>query len=175
MNFATLCDFINYGLVLFFGIVVSLYLADFPFEDHKSFYTLTICGFGIVQILFYFIMGETNLYHCYPLLIHLPLFLLIRFGLHRNLYMSMIAVLSAYLLCTPRKWFGTLIASFFDYNPVVSDIASSLITIPLLFFVIKIIAPYIIKLKYENKTTQMLLFLLPLSYTALFYSLDAHD
>ena len=50
MNFATLCDFINYGLVLFFGIVVSLYLADFPFEDHKSFYTLTICGFGIVQI-----------------------------------------------------------------------------------------------------------------------------
>ncbi len=82
-------------------------------------------------------MGETNLYHCYPLLIHLPLFLLIRFGLHRNLYMSMIAVLSAYLLCTPRKWFGTLIASFFDYNPVISDIASSLITIPLLFFVYK--------------------------------------
>ena len=139
MNFAALCDFINYGLVLFFGIVVSLYLADFPFEDHKRFYTLTICGFGIVQILFYLIMGETNLYHCYPLLIHLPLFLLIRFGLHRSLYMSMIAVLSAYLLCTPRKWFGTLISSFFDYNPVVSDIASSLITIPLLFFVIKII------------------------------------
>lgn len=169
MNFATLCDFINYGLVLFFGIVVSLYLADFPFEDHKSFYTLTICGFGIVQILFYLMMGETTLYHCYPLLIHLPLFLLIRFGLHRNLYVSMIAVLSAYLLCTPRKWFGTLIASFFDYNPVISDIASSLITIPLLFFVIKIIAPYIIKLKYENNTTQMLLFLLPLSYYILEY------
>lgn len=169
MSLANLFSFINYGMVLFFGIVVSLYLADFPFEEHKKFYLLTIFGFGIIQIFFYLIIGEVNLYHCYPLLIHLPLILLIRFGLHRNFYVSMIAVLSAYLLCTPRKWFGTLVASFFDYNPIAADIATSLITLPLLFFVIKIIAPYVIKLKQENKTTQFLFFLLPLSYYILEY------
>lgn len=169
MSLANLCSFINYGLVLFFGIVASLYLADFPFEEHKRFYVLTICGFGIIQFLFYLLMGKVTLYQCYPLLIHLPLILLIRFGLHRNFYLSMIAVLSAYLLCTPRKWLGTLVASFFDYNPVISDIATSLITIPLLLFVIKVIAPYVIKLKHENKTTQFLFFLLPLFYYILEY------
>lgn len=174
MSFTDLMSFVNYAFVLFFGIIVSLYLADFPFEEHKRFYTLTLLGFGIAQIIFYLALGEKALYQCYPLLIHLPLILLIRFVLKQNIYVSMIAVLSAYLLCTPRKWIGTLVSSFFDYSPLVSNIVTSVITLPLLFLVIRYVAPHVIKLKQENKTTLLLFFLLPLIYYILEYAFTVY-
>lgn len=165
---------VNYAFVLFFGIVAALCLADIGFGDHKRVYVLTLLFFGIAQLLFYLIMGEAALYKCYPLLIHLPLILVIFFGFHRNLSISVIAVLSAYLLCTPRKWFGTFIAFFFDGNPMVSNITSILVTIPLLFLVIRFISPYIIRLKYESRTTLLLFFLLPMVYYILEYTFTVY-
>lgn len=60
--------------------------------------------------------------------------------------------MSAYLMCTPRKWFGTLAKYIFPEIPVISDVVTIVITIPLLIVVIKYISPYIIKLKEESKT-----------------------
>ena len=80
-------------------------------------YTYFIC---VNSAVFYFVLGETVLYKCYPLLIHIPLILLICFYFHKNILISVTSVLAAYLLCTPRKWFGTLAASFFDGNTLVS-------------------------------------------------------
>lgn len=111
-EFVSLLGLINYGFVLFFGIVMSLYLADIHFEDNKIPYIITILALGAIQLPSYLMMGENLLYKCYPLLIHLPLVLLIRFAFHRNIYIATISVLSAYLMCTPRKWFGTLAAFF---------------------------------------------------------------
>ena len=165
---------VNYAFVLFFGIVAALYFADIGFCDHKRVYVLTLFFFGIAQLLFYLIMGESVLYKCYPFLIHLPLILLIFLRFHRNLSISVIAVLSAYLLCTPRKWFGTFVAFFFDRNPVVSNIASIIITIPLLVLVIRFVSPYIIRLKYESRTTLLLFFLLPLVYYVLEYTFTVY-
>ena len=162
---------VNYAFVLFFGIVAALYLADIGFCDHKRVYVLTLFFFGIAQLLFYLIMGESVLYKCYPFLIHIPLIALIFLRFHRNLSISAISVLSAYLLCTPRKWFGTFVAFFFERNPVVSNIASIIITIPLLVLVIRFVSPYIIRLKYESRTTLLLFFLLPLVYYVLEYTL----
>ena len=62
---------VNYAFVLFFGIVAALYLADIGFCDHKRVYVLTLFFFGIAQLLFYLIMGESVLYKCYPFLIHI--------------------------------------------------------------------------------------------------------
>lgn len=170
----SLLELINYGFVLFFGIVIALYLADIQFEDNQTPYIASILILGAVQLLLYLIMGENLLYKCYPLLIHLPLILLIRFAFHRNIYIATISVLSAYLMCTPRKWFGTLAASFFHDSPIVSNLVSICVTIPLLCLVIRYIAPYIIRLKYEDKKTILLFFLLPLSYYILEYTLTVY-
>lgn len=70
--------------------------------------------------------------------------------------------------------FGTFVAFFFDYDPLVSDIATTLITIPLLCIVINYIAPYVIKLKYESKTILFLFFLLPLAYYILEYTFTVY-
>lgn len=156
IDLASLLELINYGFVLFFGVAIALYLADIHFEDNQTSYIAAILALGTVQLLAYLIIGEDLLYKCYPLLIHLPLILLIRFAFHRNVYIATISVLSAYLMCTPRKWFGTLAASFFHESPIVSNLVSICVTIPLLYVFIRYIAPYIIRLKYENKKTLLL-------------------
>ena len=151
-DLSVMLNFINYAFVLFFGITTSLCLADISFRTQRKIYLLFYLAFGMGQFLFYLIFGENRLYQYCPLLIHLPLILLICFGLKRSIYVSMVAVLSAYLMCTPRKWIGTFVSSFFGYDPIISDVTAIVATLPLLFLVIKYITPHIIKLKHESKT-----------------------
>ena len=73
-DLAMILGLINYVFVLFFGIVVSLYLADINFMDHKVLYFCTLLGFGAAEGIFYLFMGESLLYKCYPLLIHCLLY-----------------------------------------------------------------------------------------------------
>ena len=94
MNAADIANLINYAFVLFFGIIAAFYMADLPFEEHHRLYALTLPGFSAVQLMCYLLFGQTVVYKCYPLLIHLPLILLIRFVCHRNTYISIIAVLA---------------------------------------------------------------------------------
>ena len=82
--------------------------------------------------------------------------------------------MSAYLMCTPRKWFGTLAKYIFPEIPVISDVVTIVITIPLLIVVIKYISPYIIKLKEESKNIISMFFLLPLTYYILEYALTVY-
>lgn len=171
---ATTLGLINYAFVLLFGIIVSLYLADISFSENKRQYILTILAFSLAQLVFYLFMGEVSLYKCYPFLIHIPLMLLICLYFHRSFSISIIAVLAAYLMCTPRKWIGTFFASFFGDSPLVASFVSIVVTIPLLYIIIKFISPYIIRLKYESRTTLLLFVMLPLSYYILEYSFTVY-
>lgn len=171
---ATLLELTNYAFVLLFGIIVSLYLADISFSENKRLYVLTILAFSLAQLVFYLLLGESTLYKLYPFLIHLPLMLLIWLRFHRRLPIAVIAVFSAYLMCTPRKWFGTFAAFFFGGDPVVASTVSSIMTIPLLYIVIKYVSPYIIRLKNESRTTLLLFFTLPLIYYILEYTFTVY-
>ena len=174
MDISVILNITNYIFVLIFGIVVSLCLADISWKKYSSFYIITLILFALIQAVFYLVLGETVLYKCYPLLIHIPLILLICFSFHKNILISVTSVLAAYLLCTPRKWFGTLAASFFDGNTLVSDTVSILVTIPLMILVIKYMSPYIIRLKYESKKALLLFFMLPLAYYILEYAFTVY-
>lgn len=174
MNAVDIANLINYAFVLFFGIIAAFYMADLPFEEHRRLYALTLPGFSAVQLVCYLLLGQAVVYKCYPLLIHLPLILLIRFVCHRNTYISIIAVLAAYLFCTPRKWFGTLIASFAGNDPMFSNIGAILITIPLLLLIIRYVAPCITRLQHESKMLLSLFMLLPIIYYILEYSFTVY-
>lgn len=171
---ATVLNLINYIFVLIFGIVVSFYFADIPWEDNKKLHIYTLMGFILLQVVCYMLLGEHTMYKSYPFLIHIPLILVIRFICHRNIYISSIAVLSAYLMCTPRKWFGTVAAYIFNDMPMISDITTIIVTIPLILVVIKYLSPYMIRLKNESKTIISLFFLLPLTYYILEYTFTVY-
>ena len=70
--------------------------------------------------------------------------------------------------------FGTLVAFFFDYNPFITDIVAILVTIPLLWLIIRFLSPYIIRLKYENQTILFLFCLLPMAYYVLKYAFTVY-
>ena len=57
---------------------------------------------------------------------------------------------------------------------MISDIVTIIITIPLIFIVIKYISPYIIRLKNESKTIISMFFLLPLTYYILEYAFTVY-
>lgn len=174
MDISTFLNLINYVFVLIFGIIVSFYFADIRWEDNHRLFTYTTLGFVLFQAACYLLLGENVLYRSYPVLIHLPLIVVIRFVCHKNIYISSIAVLSAYLMCTPRKWFGTLATYIFSDIPMISDIVTIIITIPLIFVVIKYISPYIVRLKDESKTIISIFFLLPLTYYILEYAFTVY-
>lgn len=174
INISNILDLANYAFVLFFGITASFYFVGMHFEDYKKHYVFTIIGFGIIQLTAYRFLGKQTLYTCYPLLIHLPLILLIFFVFYQSICMSTISVLTAYLLCTPRKWIGTLVSSFFGYNQDIANATAILVTIPLLILVIKYLSSYIEKLKYENITALLPFLLLPLAYYILEYAFTVY-
>lgn len=174
MSAAAILSLINYGFVLIFGIIVSFYFAGICWEDNKRLYILTIIAFAIFQTVSYITFGKEILYKCYPIFIHIPLILIIRYICHQNIYISSIAVMSAYLMCTPRKWFGTLAMYVFPQVDMISDITTIAVTIPLLLIVVKYISPYIIRLKDESRTIISLFFLLPLTYYILEYAFTVY-
>ena len=52
MSVSDLLDFTNYGAVLFFGIVLSLCLADLPFAEHRKAYAVTLAVFLPLRLCF---------------------------------------------------------------------------------------------------------------------------
>ncbi len=165
---------INFSFVLLFGIILSLSFADIGFKRNKKQYFLVICSFGIIQTLAYLILGDEFMFKAYPMLIHFPLFLLLRYYYKKSTLFSGICVLSAYLFCTPRKWIGTFISYFWDYNIGVSYIVQIIVTIPLLIAIIKYIKPYVARLRYEDNKVLGLFISVPLIYYIIEYYLTIY-
>ncbi|HEX3078067.1 MAG TPA: GHKL domain-containing protein [Lachnospiraceae bacterium] len=154
----------NFASVLFFGIVLSLSFADIGFKNYSKQHLLIFLCFGIIQLFSYLALGGKYVFEIYPLLTHLPLFLLLKYYFKKSSYIAGISILSAYLFCTPRKWIGTFIASFFGYNKDLSYVVQILITIPLLIAIIKYFCPYVVLLKYEGSRILRLFISVPLIY-----------
>lgn len=160
---------INFGFVLFFGIILTFSFADIGVKGNLKLFMLIFSAFGILQMLAYLILSEELLYKLYPVLVHLPLFFLLKFHFKRSTCIAGISVLSAYLFCTPRKWIGTLISYFWDYDMGVSYIVQIIITIPLMVLIIKYISPYVARLKYESNNILKLFISVPLIYYVVEY------
>lgn len=165
---------INYGFVLFFGIILSLSFADIGMKGNLKLYGIILSVFGVIQIIAYLTIGQDAMHKAYPALVHFPLFLLLKYYFKRNTYIAGISVLSAYLFCTPRKWLGTLISSLWNYDVKVSYIIQIIITIPLLVIIILYISPYVARLKYESNSILRLFISIPLIYYVMEYILTVY-
>lgn len=165
---------INFSFVLVFGIILSLSFADIGFKKNKKQYLTIVCFFGIIQTFAYLIFGDEFMFKAYPLLIHFPLFLLLRYYYKKSTLFSGISVLSAYLFCTPRKWIGTFISYFWDYNTEVSYIVQIIITIPFLLVIIRFIKPYVARLRFEDNKVLGLFVSVPFIYYLIEYYLTVY-
>lgn len=165
---------INFSFVLFFGIELTLSFAGIKGKKAKNHSLLIFCALGLIQFIGSITLGESFLHQSYPFLTHIPLFLLLRYLYKKSVYIAGISIFSAYLFCTPRKWFGTAVSYFWNYDTRVSYFVQILITIPLLVIIIKYVSPYVVRLRFESNKILKLFISVPLIYYVLEYFLTVY-
>lgn len=165
---------LNGAIVFLFGVILSFSFSGCPFFKNKIRYVLACVILLSLQAVAFVFFGKEVVYKIYPVLIHLSLFFIIAFLFKKDMLLSAIAVLSAYLFCTPRKWIGTFISCFFGYDVFVSEIVQILISVPFLFVIIKYIAPIVHELKNQPPKILRMFIIVPLVYYIIEYALTVY-
>ena len=115
----TLLFLIHSLLLLLFGVYLSSSFAGITFIKKNVFRCLFTCFVcGLLQLAIYFRLGEDVVWKLYPLITHLPLFILLCFGFHKNWFSSICSICTAYLCCQPAKWFGVLAFSLWNHESI---------------------------------------------------------
>ena len=172
MNYLVL---VNFAFVLLFGEALTLSFAGIRFRQARRQYFTTYLMLLALQIAVFFLFGEDELFKLYPLVIHLPLFLILVLRYKSSVLMAMISVLSAYLFCIPRKWCGTLAASFFGGSPEVSLAVQIAVTVPLLLLVTGAVSPHMRKLRLESRQVQLFFVAISLMYYVYDYVITVYS
>ena len=100
MSLLSVLDLLNACLVLIFGLFLSVLIAGSWETKRQKKIVLALCLiFLLMQGLLWFFWDETTVEHFYPLIVHLPIVLFLVFVLKKNVYVSLVSVLTAYLCC----------------------------------------------------------------------------
>ena len=102
--------YLHYALLLAFGqVLAGAYAGVQPTRKNAAIFGGLFVLCGLAQCLGYFLLGEDAVWKIYPLIVHLPLVLVLRFVYNRRFTAALAATASAYLCCQPAKWFGLLV------------------------------------------------------------------
>ena len=157
-------ELIRYILTFLFGITVSASLSGIDFK-RKSI-TVIIC-FSVISLLFqgilYITLNVAVITMIYPLIIHLPLFLMFVIIFDRKITAVTLSITTAYLCCQIANWFSILSKAFGCQHWVV-DLTYSVILIITFVLVIKYI-----QVPYSKLLKESTLMILSFSIIPIFY------
>lgn len=141
MRLAYILGGVNYGLVFFFGAALSVAIAGGCRSRRDWIILFTLCpAFLALQTLSWLTLGLDLTKQLYPLLIHLPLFLVLTFGLKRPPWISLVSICAAYLCCQlPRCCDITVTA--LTASPLAGQIAYTVMIAPIFFFLLRYFVP----------------------------------
>ena len=129
-------QFLNYGLVLIFGLFLSTMISG-GCRSRKQWRRICALGvlFLLIQCLFYLFLGLSATKRFYPLIVHLPLVLILIFALKKPAGMSLVSVFTAYLCCQLPRWVN-LVLTAITHSPLVGEIFYTL-SIFLIFYLLR--------------------------------------
>ncbi|MEG1683963.1 MAG: ATP-binding protein, partial [Oscillospiraceae bacterium] len=105
---------LSYGLVLLFGVFLSVLFAGGSKNRKERSYLLLFSIFTLcVQTACAFIFGLSLTTKLYPLIAHLPLILFLVLALKKPVGISIVSVLTAYFCCQLPRWVGVLALQIF--------------------------------------------------------------
>lgn len=124
-----------------FGILLSAAFCPIRWTGKKR-WALAGCTAGLLALqgIFYFGTSPTAAQYLYPLITHLPLYVVLVLFSGQKVW-PLVAVLTAYLCCQVRRWAALAVALFFPQHPLVQPVAELLFTLPLLLLFIRFLAP----------------------------------
>lgn len=135
---------VNYAMVFIFGLVLTAAFSG-TLKDKK--YRIGFAAFYIfifiIQAIIFFTFGYKIVEMIYPLVTHLPLILFLVFYCRKSWTTSILSLVCAYLLTSPRLWLGSLVSAMFGGNEIAFYITEILVTIPMLILICRYINPSI--------------------------------
>lgn len=157
-------ELIRQVLTLLFGVFVSAAIADIRHTQKNLVILSVFCTCNLlIQSILIRIDSPALVTSCYPLITHLPLFLLLLFVFHKRVLLSILAVTTAYLYCQISNWVSTVPEYLLAPSWAVDF--TYIMTLILLFpFVIRFTVPSIAKL-YAQENKELLMFgIVPVFY-----------
>lgn len=132
---------INYGLVFFFGMSLSVSVSGGCKTRRDWVILFSLCPiFLALQTISWLILGLDITKQLYPLLIHIPLLLTLIFGLKRPVGISLVSICTAYLCCQlPRCCDITITAV--TGSPLAGQIVYMIMIAPIFLFLLRYFVP----------------------------------
>jgi len=139
-----------------FGMLLTAAFCEIVWTKQRK-YTFAFCMVllllfqGVVYICLEPVMVEL----LYPLITHLPLVVVIYLFSKKKIW-AFIAVFVAYLCCQLRRWLALLlVALFFDNQVMMQEVMEIALTIPLLWVIIRFVAPAVASLSRDTIAMQL--------------------
>lgn len=155
---------LNALCVLLYGLALSFAFAGLTPKAAPKLYALSVLALLLVQTAAYLAFGTLAAEKLYPLVVHLPIVCLLYFFGRRSWLASVVCVVLAYLLCTPRLWVGNVVSALFGYGQGVSYLVQCLATPLLLWLALRFLAPHVITLLRQGAKVLWLFVSMPLLY-----------
>lgn len=159
---------INLTSVGIFGMALSAAFCDILWTRKKILaMSAGMAAILLFQGIIYFGIDLNIVEKIYPFITHIPLIAMLCI-LNRKCLWPTISVLTAYLCCQLRRWLALLIVAVFSGGSLMQDIAELAVTFPILFILIKFIAPAVRSVSDYPVSLQCQFGLVP----ALYYGFD---
>ncbi|MEG1992767.1 MAG: GHKL domain-containing protein [Acetivibrio sp.] len=130
-----LLSIFNYGLVLLFGVILSVLFSGKGKSPRERFYIFLFSIFSLcIQTGFSSVFGLSITTKFYPLITHLPLVLFLVLVLKSPLGISFVSVLTAYFCCQLPRWAGVMSLQLFHSR--IAYLLTYSISICIFFFLI---------------------------------------
>ncbi|MGM9605607.1 MAG: sensor histidine kinase [Faecousia sp.] len=168
MKLLTIWGVFNYGLVLIYGLFLSVFIAGGWGNGNQRSLVIALCPvFILIQIPFWLLLGEDTVKKLYPLIVHLPLMLILIFALKKPVGVSIVSVLTAYLCCQLPRW-GNIAVEAVMGSELAGEIVYTLLIAPLFFLLLR----YFVKPAHSAMTYSRQSLLLFGSLPAVYYLFD---
>lgn len=168
MTLLTVLGVFNYGLVLLYGLFLSVFIAG-GWENRKQRgLIIALCPvFLLIQSPCWLLLGEDTVKKLYPLIVHLPLILILISALKKPAGVSVVSVLTAYLCCQLPRW-GSIAVEAVTRSALAGEAAYTLLIGPLFFLLLR----YFVKPAHSAMTYSRQSLLLFGSLPAVYYLFD---
>lgn len=163
MTVSAVLSLLNLASVGVFGIVLSAAFCDLEWtRQRKGILAVSTVLMLALQAVVSLHWGTGLARYLYPVITHLPLFLLLAVLTGKWLW-PLVAVLTAYLCCQLRRWAALLVIALFPAGgTVLQDAIELLVTLPLLAALVRWCAPSVRSLSHSPLSLQLQFGIIPL-------------
>ena len=139
---------LNYGLILIFGLRLSVEIAGGCESRRQRRTVALLCVLLLlIQIPPWLLFGVDTVKRLYPLIVHLPLTLGLIFLLHKPLGVSIVSVFTAYLCCEILNWVREIVSAL-THSVLAGEISYAVLIVP----VFLLLRRYFVRAAYEAMT-----------------------